>query len=262
MTDAGKTAFTSSPAYADWIFVMKTWGDGLRKAGIGKLAPGERTDRLLRSVSGSLAKAGNLEVLGRGSSRIAFRFRKDPKFALKVASNSEGLAQNEAEYANAAKAGESYSCFARVLDFDFLNGAFMVCDCCPQTTPADWVRVTGLPIESVLDIVDCAVSGKVSLKEIERQCSLGWDEMSSWFAGRFPPSKLKAVAGFCRNAVSSGMLKWRVFRDMIRFYFDNGNQAMLMADMGGYANWGVLKGQAPEQDAIVIIDSGLGEGAV
>lgn len=82
-----------------------------------------------------------IRFLGEGSSRLAMAI--DGGKCLKIATNDEGISQNENEI-RAFDFGQNYSCFPKLYAYDKMTRFSLVVDCCTESKPEDFIRIYGI----------------------------------------------------------------------------------------------------------------------
>lgn len=252
--------FKASPAYSTYLGILDDW-----KNTVADMGHDTRQAMLLVKYNPDMKK------IGAGSSRTAFAFESDPRYVLKLAHSDAGVQQNKTEIKNSE--GGDYDCTVRILAHDDTD-EFIVQDRCAECGFADWKRITGITLDRFVSIVRYVIETKTPLREFVGLCEEHADDaVPPMFEKReatdqaYSKAEMPAILNVCRQMLAAydgkpSAFKWKALADVIRFYLDKGEKSMLIGEIAWLDQWGVLKGKTPADDALVIIDAGVGEDTI
>lgn len=114
----------------------------------------------------NVIKSHGLEMLGDGSSRMAFKI--DETTCLKVAKNKFGIAQMKAECVNY---NPEFDILADVHDFDHDHYIWSVCELCREATDEDFKNILGVPFSVIEAKIEdfCYDFKEDDIDEIDRE---------------------------------------------------------------------------------------------
>lgn len=192
-----------------------------------------------------------IEYLGEGSTRLAMAI--DGGKCLKIASNEEGIEQNENEI-QAFQLGAEFSCFPKLYAYDKSSMYSLVVDCCCEAKPEDFRRLYGtscmLAVGTVQQLVDDGLE-VTKTKDYFMKCiedpELGESDEYECFEERL------AFLGKLIEKKDSEM-PWTVMLDLAKFSVEH-NDVMSLYDLESEVNWGMT----PRHGELcpVVIDAGL-----
>jgi len=261
--------FKSSPAYADYKALIDEIA-GIKPR--SRDVPQEYPEKFFSDAE-LYVRYGPFRKIGKGSSRTAYSFDSDRRYALKFAHNNNGLAQNQTELRNVQAGTGDYRCMVRILDFDE-DAVFIVEDMCRESTYSDWNRIIGVSPNMLSKIVRVVferkkADGKFTLRDlldeirdfegasrILKKSSAMDDEVTKADHPKIVECVENLVAAADGKPVAE---KWTVLYDLFRFYFDNGLSAMIPEELLYVDQWGVRPGKTPAEDSLIIIDPGVDE---
>lgn len=199
------------------------------------------------------------KLVGEGSSRAAFAFPGGK--CLKIATNKAGLAQNAQEAKNVGYSEETakYSCFAMNYAYDKKTRCALVTECCSKIGHRDFQQLFGMTSLSFTQTLQTMFSKKNKSKDMkgtlkfcQNACQKAKDEDIEFLASSYE----RAIA-MAEEIIKNKAPQWQIARDLARFYFDNGIDALIASDLIDLDNWGlaVRNGKVVP----VIVDSGFSE---
>ena len=192
-----------------------------------------------------------IEYLGEGSTRLAMAI--DGGKCLKIASNEEGIEQNENEI-QAFQLGADFSCFPKLYAYDKSSKYSLVVDCCCEAKPEDFRRVYGtscmLAVGTIQQLVDDELDVNKTrdyfMKCIEDP-SFGENDEYECFEERLE---------FLERLIDKrhSETAWTVMWDLTKFCHEHDDMISLY-DLESEVNWGM----APRNGELcpVVIDAGL-----
>lgn len=255
--------FEKSPAFSTYSEILEgiaaSGADTPEGLASGKLA--EEADKFARYHP-------DVKPVGAGSSRKAYAFSRDPRYVLKVAYNVQGMKQNATEISTASRG--DYSCFVRILAYDDTR-TLIVQDRCDEATYPEWRRIAGLSLDRFSQIVWRVLNvPDLTLREFADECRRLKGEECPWlFAKRSPKdeeyrkSEMPGILAACDGMIAAFdgkpvAARWKALCDVIRFYLENGQQALILDEISWIDQWGVL-GKGTPDERLVILDAGVDE---
>lgn len=192
-----------------------------------------------------------IEYLGEGSTRLAMAI--DGGKCLKIASNEEGIEQNENEI-QAFQLGAEFSCFPKLYAYDKSSMYSLVVDCCCEAKPEDFRRLYGtsctLAVGTVQQLVDDGLEASKT-RDYFAKCieypSFGENDEYECFEER-----LAFLSKLIEKRDSE--MPWTVMWDLAKFCVENSDMISLY-DLESEVNWGMT----PRHGGLcpVVIDAGL-----
>jgi hypothetical protein len=192
-----------------------------------------------------------VRYLGEGSSRLAMAI--DGGKCLKIASNDEGIEQNENEIA-VLQNGEGFSCFPKLHDYDRKKKFSIVVDCCCEAKPSDFMKNYGISCNLAVGTV----------WQLVKDC-LDFSKTSAYFTECMSDSRLAALDEYenfdKRLAFLERLEKskdnecaWTSMWDLARFC-DSHRGMLELFDLESEVNWGMLGRDG--KLCPVVIDAGI-----
>lgn len=192
-----------------------------------------------------------IEYLGEGSTRLAMAI--DGGKCLKIATNEEGIEQNENEI-QVFEAGYGCSCFPKLYAYDKTSKYSLVVDCCCEAKSEDFRRIYGiacnLAIGTLQQLVDDNMNSRATreyfLKCIEDP-NLGMNDEYECFKER-----LRFLDRLLKKKDSE--MPWTVMWDLAKFCVEHVDMISLY-DLESEVNWGMTTRHG--NLCPVVIDAGL-----
>ena len=192
-----------------------------------------------------------IEYLGEGSTRLAMAI--DGGKCLKIASNEEGIEQNENEI-QAFQLGAEFSCFPKLYAYDKSSMYSLVVDCCCEAKPEDFRKLYGtscmLAVGTVQQLVDDRLEASKT-RDYFAKCienpELGYSDEYECFEERL---------AFLRKLIEKrdSEMPWTVMWDLAKFCVEH-NDVISPYELESEVNWGMT----PRYGDLcpVVIDAGL-----
>jgi len=264
--------FARSAAYKDYAALVEYAGQLRERMGLVDSLD-EYPEKFFDNMEMYIRYAA-FRKLGKGSSRTAYSFDADLRYALKFAHNENGLKQNRAEVKNAKAGSADYACTVRVLEYS-ADDMFIVEDLCRESSYEDWDRIVGISPHMLSKIVRTVFEKREDdpayslrdlrdeLEDVNRAAQILKKESPLDDDFRVVRDYKPVMA--CVNGMldaydgKSRDPKWVALADLVRFYCDNGMSSMIPEELLYVDQWGVRSGATPDEDSLVIIDPGVDE---